>query len=53
MSYLCNNCGERFEEPKVAYERHGLDYPPFEKIFVCPYCGINDYDEDEEEDEDG
>lgn len=49
--YRCNNCGEIFEEPKAIYERHGLEYPPFEKIYVCPECGVDDMEEVDEDDE--
>lgn len=51
MMYECYNCGCRFEEPKVTYETHGLEYPPFQKIYVCPECGVDDMGEVEEDDE--
>ena len=53
--YQCCNCDAIFEEPKVVYERHGLEYPPYEKLYVCPECGVNDLvevDDPEEEEED-
>lgn len=49
--YQCCNCDAVFEEPKVVYERYGLEYPPFEKIYVCPECGVDDMEEVEEDDE--
>lgn len=36
--YECNRCGLRFEKYDIIEERHGLDFPPYEKIAVCPYC---------------
>ena len=49
--YRCNHCEAVFEEPKVVYETHGLDYPPFEKVYVCPDCGIDDMEEVDEDEE--
>lgn len=37
--FICNECGEVFEEPKVFEETHGLDTPPYEKWYLCPHCG--------------
>lgn len=37
--YLCLNCNGLFEDPEITYETHGLEIPPYEKIFMCPYCG--------------
>lgn len=39
--YKCRNCGARFEEPAVAFERHGLSEGPYESIEVCPYCKVS------------
>lgn len=36
--YECNRCGLRFEKYVVAEEKHGLGYPPYEKIAACPHC---------------
>lgn len=36
--YICRECEKTFEEPEVYEERHGLDYPPYEKWTVCPHC---------------
>lgn len=49
--YKCNDCGATFDEPKVVYERHGLDCPPYERWDVCPRCGENSFDEIEEDEE--
>jgi hypothetical protein len=37
---ICRDCGYIFGEDEVDYyeERHGLDYPPYEKVFCCPSC---------------
>ena len=39
--YYCNECEREFETPRKEYESHGLPYPPFEKIYVCPFCRSN------------
>ena len=43
--YKCCNCKEVFDKPEVTYESHGLDCPPYEKIYVCPHCGYDDFEE--------
>lgn len=35
---MCYDCGAVFEYPKLIYERHGQDDPPFEPIYMCPAC---------------
>lgn len=44
--YICNECGEVFEEPKIYEEHHpyGMGYA-VEKIAVCPHCKDTDIDE--------
>ena len=49
--YRCEVCGCEFDDPKVAYETHGLDHPPYEKIYLCPSCGSEDYEEVEDDEE--
>ena len=36
--YLCADCGEIFDTPKIYIEKHGLEYPPYETWYGCPYC---------------
>ena len=36
--YICENCGEVFDEPKTIYETHGLPCPPYEAWSACPNC---------------
>ena len=43
--YCCKKCKEIFDEPDVYNESHGFDYPPYEKIEICPYCGNDDFTE--------
>lgn len=43
--YICEDCGEVFEEPKTFYESHGLDSPPYEQWSVCPNCSSTNYKE--------
>lgn len=38
MKYLCLDCDRFFEEPRKCRETHGLDTPPYEYFYVCPYC---------------
>jgi hypothetical protein len=35
--YRCKWCGSVFCEPKIVYERHGLDWGAEERE-VCPFC---------------
>lgn len=41
--FICNECGEIFDEPKIVRETHGLDCPPYEEIAVCPCCEDTDF----------
>lgn len=43
--FRCVDCGSTFEEPKIRYEKHGLDSPPYEAWMCCPHCNgdIQDY----------
>ena len=36
---ICVECEVLFEQAKRFYERHGLDTPPYEELYVCPVCG--------------
>lgn len=42
--YICNNCGNEFDSPAVIEEKHALETPPYEKIYVCPRCKTTDYE---------
>jgi hypothetical protein len=46
--FICTECGLVFDEPKIFFEKHGLDAPPFERWSVCPRCEENDFVEAEE-----
>ena len=48
MTYKCNNCGEIFDEPWEVRETHGFNDGFYETFYVCPYCGSDDYEEEEE-----
>lgn len=39
MEYICFDCGRIFTEPLRHVEAHGLDTPPYETFYGCPYCG--------------
>lgn len=41
--YVCIDCEGLFEDTKRCIETHGLDTPPYEEWYVCPYCGGGDY----------
>ena len=51
MMYGCNNCGCEFNEHMAKYEPHGLDSPPYEKIYVCPHCGVDDFERSDADEE--
>lgn len=36
--YICVECNRLFEEPKRYVETHGLDTPPYEEWYGCPFC---------------
>jgi hypothetical protein len=47
--YICNDCGEVFEEFKEVCEAHPYGMgSAYETWCVCPYCESNDFDEAEE-----
>jgi rubrerythrin len=39
--YICNDCGQCFDEPKVVKESRGECWGTtvYENIDVCPICG--------------
>jgi hypothetical protein len=37
--YICLDCESLFERPGKHIETHGLDTPPYEEWYECPYCG--------------
>lgn len=39
--FVCTDCFAIFDEPKKFEEQHGLDSPPYEITYGCPYCGGN------------
>ena len=43
--FICHECGEVFEEPKIIEEHHpyGMTYAT-EEWAVCPHCGENNFD---------
>lgn len=43
--FYCVDCGHNFEKPKKSLERHNLNTPPFEKIYICPKCNSNNIKE--------
>lgn len=51
--YICNECGELFEHPKIIKESRGecFGFPAFEDVAVCPYCRGDFREADEEETE--
>lgn len=52
MQYICLDCDRTFDEPRRYVETHGLNTPPYEVFYICPYCG-GDYVEAHECDECG
>lgn len=43
--FKCNDCGAKFDSPRLHLETHGLSAPPFEERAECPECGSTDYKE--------
>lgn len=42
--YICNNCGEVFEEAKVIEEHHPYGMgTATEEWYVCPHCEDTDF----------
>jgi hypothetical protein len=37
--YICLDCEKIFDFPELWTEKHGLDNPPYEEWWGCPYCG--------------
>lgn len=37
--YKCDDCGAVFLEPNHYFEHHGFETPPYEELWVCPFCG--------------
>ncbi len=58
--YTCLDCRATFDTPKRWVERHGLDGPPYEEWYGCPFCSgacehtsnIENEDEQEDDEED-
>jgi len=47
--YICNDCGEVFEDCKVVYEPHPYGMgSAYEKWYLCPHCDSTDIDEAKE-----
>lgn len=41
--YICIDCGYCFSEAEKIIERHGLSFPPYETVNVCPACKSENY----------
>lgn len=39
MEHICFDCGKVFAAPTRYTETHGLNTPPYETHYGCPYCG--------------
>lgn len=50
--WQCDDCGRRFEHFRVLYDRVGRADGDFDDVYICPYCGSEDFGE-EKTDEDG
>ena len=37
--FYCKTCKQKFAKPNTVFESHGMSSPPFEKLYLCPYCG--------------
>ena len=43
--YCCLECGYEFKNPVRLTEKHNLDNPPYENIYVCPICKSTNFEE--------
>lgn len=41
--FYCPDCKAEFETPEDLTEMHNLQNPPFELIYVCPFCKSTDF----------
>ncbi len=41
--FFCRRCKRYFNKPKIYEEKRGLEYPPYEKLAVCPKCEGDDF----------
>ena len=37
--WICCDCSNVFDEPRIWVEKHGLPAPPYETYSACPKCG--------------
>lgn len=37
--FFCRKCRKLFDDLCIYGEKHGFDYPPYERIAVCSKCG--------------
>lgn len=51
--FFCNDCENGFDEYDEVEEDRGEFWgmPAYETMYYCPFCGSEDFDEVEEEDE--
>ncbi len=43
--YYCKDCNHKFEKPLIKPESHRLSSPPFEKLYLCPFCKTTNFTE--------
>ncbi len=43
--YYCKSCNKRFENPILKTETHRLNFPPFERLYLCPFCQATNFEE--------
>lgn len=50
--FICYHCKQTFDEPKLIREPRGEYWgvPCTEDVYVCPYCGDDDFKEDDTND---
>ena len=46
MSWMCRECHNTFDEPRVCVETHGFLNGPYERFEECPWCGSCDFDDE-------
>ncbi len=45
IMYYCKQCNRKFHSPLISEENHSLTLPPFEKLYLCPFCSSQNFKE--------
>ena len=48
MKWICNECGEVFDEKEIEWRKEDDDFQYGERYGSCPFCNSFDIEEEEE-----